>query len=301
MSAGTGLLDRAKGWLRGISDDEQLAEIRTEIGRREAALAELDASRKSAVLADMKGEAGAAERRAQIDADIGVHRRRLTDLRDGATEIERRTRQAETDRRRDEAAVRPRQAAQLVKERRRLAEAATAAAQNCAEAIMALKVNGDGLAELVGDTAARRFLSFDATCHRVQSALARAFQVDMDQPLTVKNSLIGVASHEGGGKSWWSISDHETTGLDDLCPYFDDRAEAEAAVRRLAERQTKVVIVPLPDDCFTLVEHQWLFASREEAAAAAAGKLAQHEERTAIVAFAGGFALVKRRFAGVVG
>jgi hypothetical protein len=290
------IVDTIKSFLRGPTPAAQLVEIEAAIRPAETELAQHRSRRPAEVLAKMAGDPDAAARVDAIDEAIATLEARVRDLRDAEGEVRRRIAAEEAAARRRVAEARPKTIARLRRERIRRIQQFTDAMETAAAAMQAVAGNSAELADALDSEPARRFLSFHAFCVRARSATARAFAIDPTRGLSPDNSLLGIASYEHGERSHWTAAQHEEPGLDDLVPFFDDQAEAEAARDRLAERKAPVIVVPLAGDVWTLVPIDNAYA--DQAAAGKAVRDAQARGRSmAILAHAGGFVLLPDRFA----
>lgn len=289
-----------KSFLAGRTPAAQLAEIEAEITARQTERDQLAESRPRVVLANMQGDADAAAHVRHIDGEIAALDARLRDLRDAAGQA-RRVIASEADAaRRREAAERPKTAARLVRERRQASEGIQQDAKALAEKITAMKKNAEELAAVLDSEGARRSFGFGVFTHRVRSALAQLFWIDLTKPLTPENNLLQLKTDWVGARAWMTLAQFEDELCDDLAPYFDNRADAEAAQARLAIRSTRTLLVPIAGGCFTLVSVELAFGDRASAEAAAAGQ-ARTGKRYAVLAHEGGFVLVPERFAGIAG
>lgn len=286
-----------KTLLSGGTPQARLAEIETRIAAHQAERDQLAESRPRFVLASMDGDSDAGARVQHIDREVAALDGLLRDLREAKGQVQRViATEAEAARRR-EAAERPKTVARLVRERRQASAEIQQHAKVLAEKIMALKDNAVELAAVLDSEHARRSFGFGAFTHRVRSALAHLFWIDLTRPLIPENNLLQLKTDWTGARAWMTLPQFEDELCDDLARYFDEKAEAEAAQARLAARNTRVLIHPLPGGCFTLVPVENAFGERAGAEAAVAAH-AQAGRRTVIRAHEGGFVLVPERFAG---
>jgi hypothetical protein len=285
------ILDDIKDIFRSSKSPARLGELEAKIGAAVAEREQHVSRRPGEIVAKLTGDPAAASRVEAIDQAVAGIDARLRDLREAADELRRRIATDEAAARQREAEARPKRIAAARGEYLASVAQMTAHARGMAAELKAMSVHADALAAEIGDEPTLRFLSFVARMHRVQSGLAHFFAINPDRALEPPNSLLGMMSGEKGSKSRWSPMQHEVTGLDDLAPFFDSEADAEAARDRLASRQTKVVVLPLPGGCFTLAREEAVFGDRAAADRAAAAA-ARRGRPAAIVGHKGGFVLV---------
>lgn len=292
------IVDKVKSFLRGATPAARLAEIEAASATAAAERAQHLERRPAEVVAKLTGgDPDAATRVELIDQAVAALDARLHDLRDAAQELRRRIAADEAAARKRAIEARPKRIAELRRQYMAEVEQISAHAEGMAAALLALSKRADALAAEVGDENAARFLAFGPRLHRMQSGLARLFVIDPKKSLVPGNSLIGMVSHEVGARSHWTTLEQERTGLDDLAPFFDSQAEAAAARDRLAARGSKVIVLPLPGGCFTLVSAESVFGDRT-AADKAARTAATRGKPVAIVGYEGGFVLIPERFVG---
>lgn len=286
-----------KTFLTGATPAARLAEIEAEIAARQAERDQLAESRPGLVLAAMNGDAEASARVRHIDGEVAALDARLRDLRDAAGQSRRIIATEAQAARRREAAERPKRAAQLVRQRKQDSQEVHRHAKVLAEKIKAMKENAEELAAVLDSEGARRSFGFGVFTGRVRSALANLFWIDESRPLTADNNLLQLKSDWVGARAWMSLAQFEEELCDDLAPYHDNQADAEAAQARLKARNTPTLIVPIAGGCFTLVPEAHAFGARAPAEAWAAG-LARSGKPHVVLAHEGGFVLVPERFAG---
>ena len=141
-------------------------------------------------------------------------------------------------------------------------------AEEFAALIKARIARGYALAELVGSVQLKR--ANDTAAHRIRSAIANLFRVDLSAPSIPENNLLRLVSDQVGARSWLSLRQVDQELLDDECAYFVIREAADEAVARLAVRNTKTLVHPLPDGAFMLIRHDDLYVDRRAADAAVA-------------------------------
>ncbi len=289
--------DSIKSFFRNTKPAARLAEIEAAIGAAEAERAQHNARRPIEIVGKLTGDADAAARVEAIDQALVSLDARLRDLRDGAGELRRRMAVDEEAARQREAEARPKRIAELRRAYMADVQAVTSHAEGMAAALKATSQHADALKAELGDEIALspRFLDFGPRMRRLQSGIARLFQIDPARSLDATNSLIGIASGERGDRFFWLPTDHEQTGLDDIVPFFDSQTEAEASRDRLAARNTKVIVLPLPGGCYMLVREDQVFGDRA-AAEQAARAAATRGKELAIIAHDGGFVAVGARF-----
>jgi hypothetical protein len=188
--------------------------------------------------------------------------------------------------------AKPARFAELHQERKALADAATQAAQTLAATLRGIDANGAALAALVDDQGARNFLSAPAFRRRANNSLARVFALNPNAPLTVGNSVLGLASDAVGEAAHWPLTLWEQQGLDDLVPFYLTEAEAEEGRHRLALRGSPAIIVPL-HGAFTLVRFEHVFGDEASARRAAL----RSATPMSVLAHDGGFVLLPAHFA----
>jgi hypothetical protein len=289
--------DSVRAFFKSAKPAARLDEIEAAIKAAEGERADHLAHRPGEVVAKMTGNGNAAARVDAIDQAIAIVDARLRDLREAAGEIRRRAAADAAAARKAEAEARPRRIAELRRERLELMQTVTVAMANAAAALRATQANADALVAELGPETTGRFLSFRAFQERAQSAFSRAFAIDPNKPLTDGNSLLGLASREVGARAHWTAAQHETSGMDDLAPFFLDEGEAEAARDRLAARRRRAIVVPLAGGVWTLIPAERVFGDQAAADQAARADAAR-QRPTAVIRHQSGWALVPLRFTG---
>jgi len=280
--------------LRPPTSGEQLVELAAKIAATEGELAQLKQQRTSALEAKIKLEPEAAERVAEIDERLGEAEGRLSTLRQRQGQLQGHVAEHRAADRRQTAAGRPLRLAELRQEHAALAAEITNAARVLAAAFKAMEDNNQAIAAQLDDQNGHRFFSAAAFRWRAMNSLARAFAIDPTKPLTIANSLFGLASDAIGPQAQWGLDRWEEEGLDDLAPYFTSEAEAEAGRDRLQRRNCPTIIVKLGGELWTLVRHEHVFGDEARARHAAA----RSTTPMAVVAHGDGFVLVPQRFSG---
>ena len=276
--------------LRPPTAGEQLAALAPMIADTEAELRQLGERKSAAIAADMRREPEAAAALERIEEQIGDATGRLDELRRRQVGLQQSIGADRAADHRRAAEAKPLRLAELHHERIALAQTVTDAAHTLVAALRGMDANGAAQVALLGEQSAR-FLSTPAFRWRSNNALARAFAINPNAPLTAANSLFGVASEAMGAQALWTLVEWEQQGLDDLVPFFATEAEAEAAQQRLERRGTRTIVVPL-HGAFTLVPHEHVFGDE-----ASARRVAMRSPvPMAVVAHERGFALLSARF-----
>jgi hypothetical protein len=292
-------MDTMRTFLRGRTPAAQLEELVAEIAARQAERTEAAERLPRETLAAMTGDTDAAQRRDMTRRQIAELDERLAELQTAAVAARQRIAADAAAELQREAEARPRRVAELRRERLALVGQATEDMRRAAAAITAVAKNSEALMTVLDDDGARNFLAAHAFRTRAQGAFARAFAIDPAGQLTPRNNLLGFSSGFIGQKAHWTIEEHELEGMDNLCPYFDNHADAVAAQDRLAAQGTKTLVTALPGDCWAVVPVEYAYGDHATASAAA-DRLAARGKRFAIVPHGGGggFVLLPERFAG---
>lgn len=277
--------------LRPPTAGEQLAALEIEISAAEIELRQFSACRSATVEAKLKREPEGQERLQAIDEQIGTAEGRLSALRQRHAQLIEHIAAERAEDYRRAAGAKPGRLAELHRERVALAQTATSAAHALVTALRGIDENGASLAALLDDQGPRNFLSASAFRRRASNALARAFAIKPNEPLTAANSLLGLASDAVGAQVHWSLTEWEQQGLDDLVPFYLSEAEAEEARHRLEQRRCRTIVAPV-HGAFALVPFEHVFGDESSARRAAI----RSTTPMAAIAHGGGFVLLPARF-----
>ncbi len=253
--------------LRGRFAGEPIDRIR-EANAEDAALTKRAAALERQLTIETRsrldGIDGAADRGKAIENELATVGRRRRELHAIVTAASAEmTAAAEQVSR--EAKDRPKLIAALRAQRERLMAETQQSGAQIARNVGLLRENGEAINAAFGLSAAQGPLSFGALVARLQAGLAPLFALNPAEPLTVRNSLLGIASPFVGAAARRTMSEAEQLVLDDVCPYVEGLEAAHAAQDRRAERGDKTVIVGLAGGVFMLVPVARAFADRAQA------------------------------------
>lgn len=284
-------------FLKQRSAAARLTEIEASIATLDKERAQHLERRPAEAVAKLTGDPAAGERLHALDAAVDAIDTRLRDLREAAAELRRRIAADEEAERRAQIEAKPKRIVELRHEYLKRVESVTDHAAAIAAELGALDIAAKALRDELDDVHAIRVLAPRARLSRLQSGLARTFVIDPSRSLTVENSLLGIACQEIGERSHMTPIDHETIALDDLAPFYETMAEAEAARDRAwSKTGPQPAIVPLPG-LYALVRPERVFG--DQAAAEREARVTRNASGAELVVLAcdAAFVLIDGRFA----
>ena len=268
-----GLIGRARALLTAKTPAEQLDEVRAKIREASAEVARLDGEIAQLALPILRGDTEAARVAVDLEREKMAGAGEIATMRTAEAQLAATVAAEERAAAHAAASALPRQVAEQAAALLAEDDEIMRLAGEFADVIKARISRGYALAELVGSVQLKR--ANDTAAHRIRSAIANAFRVDLAAPNVPENNLLRLVNDQVGARSWLSLRQVDQELLDDECAYYPNREAADEAVSRLGARNTKTLVHPLADGTFMLIRHDDLYVDRaaSEAAVAMAAKV----------------------------